>query len=186
MQDSTGSQQPYIDKARSDISQICTTLSLTGDLRVGLVAFRDHPPQDTLVTEVTPLTADISSIASKLNALRATGGGDGPECQCDALSDALTADWRDEATKIAVLVTDSPPHGIGEAGDGFPGGCPDRMFILEFPANDLLTIIIENDACFIADRMASQGIVLVFLPADLYYAKCNFYRPSMSSPVSLH
>ncbi|KAG1853082.1 hypothetical protein F4604DRAFT_1933355 [Suillus subluteus] len=51
LQDITGSQQPYIDSARSQISQICNTLISGGkfalqDLRFGLIAFRGHPPQD--------------------------------------------------------------------------------------------------------------------------------------------
>jgi hypothetical protein len=34
--------------------------------------------------------------------------------------------WRDGAIKIVVLITDAPPHGIGEEEDGFPAGSPDR------------------------------------------------------------
>jgi hypothetical protein len=52
--------------------------------------------------------------------LVATGGGDGPEAQSDALSAAPNVDWKDNATKIVILITDSPQHGIGEDGDGFP------------------------------------------------------------------
>jgi hypothetical protein len=50
------------------------------------------------------------------------GGGDEP----DALAAANNADWRAEGRKIVVLITDSPPHGIGEDGDAFPKGCPLR------------------------------------------------------------
>ena len=28
--------------------------------------------------------------------------------------------WRDDAHKVVVLITDSPPHAIGEKDDGFP------------------------------------------------------------------
>jgi hypothetical protein len=132
LQDATGSQQPYIDTARNEISQICNTLISGGkfapqDLRFGLIAFRDHPPQDqSFVTQVFPFTTDFAVVASNLGGLVATGGGDGPEAQSDALSDALKVAWKDNATKIVVLITDSPPHGIGEDGDGFPKGCPLR------------------------------------------------------------
>jgi hypothetical protein len=34
------------------------------------------------------------------------------------------ADWRAEARKIVVLITDPSPHGIGGDGDEFPEGCP--------------------------------------------------------------
>lgn len=63
-----------------------------------------------------------------LNSLIASGGGDGPEAQTAALADALNMEWNDNAVKMVVLITDSPPHGIGEAGDGFTES-PDRTLI---------------------------------------------------------
>ncbi|KAG2336931.1 hypothetical protein BDR05DRAFT_80548 [Suillus weaverae] len=140
LQDATGSQQPYIDTARNGITQICNTLLSGGkfapeDLRFGLVAFRDHPPQDqSFVIQEFPFTNDFGSVASNLASLTATGGGDGPESQSDALSAAYSADWKDEATKVVVLITDSPPHGIGEDGDGFSQGCPLRIDPLRIAA----------------------------------------------------
>jgi hypothetical protein len=32
--------------------------------------------------------------------------------------EALNMDWREEASKMVVLIADAPPHGIGEYGDG--------------------------------------------------------------------
>ncbi|KAG1762150.1 hypothetical protein EDD22DRAFT_778775, partial [Suillus occidentalis] len=119
LQDATGSQQPYIDTARNKISQICNTLISGGkfapqDLRFGLIAFRDHPPQDqSFVTQQFPFTTEFGVVASNL----ATGSGDRPEAQSDALSAALKVDWKDNATNIVVLITNSPPHGVGEDGD---------------------------------------------------------------------
>ncbi|KAG2155900.1 uncharacterized protein EDB93DRAFT_1128745 [Suillus bovinus] len=130
VQDATGSQQPYIDTARNGITQICNTLLSGGkftlqDLRFGLIAFRDHAPQEhSFITEEYPFTSDVGSFVSNLASLTAAGGGDEPDCQSDALSAAYKADWRDEATKVVVLITDSPPHGIGEDEDGFPEGSP--------------------------------------------------------------
>jgi hypothetical protein len=98
-----------------------------GELRVGLVAFRDHPPQDhTFVTRNFGFTSDIAVMRQNLRRLVAKGGGDGPEAQTAALSDALNMDWRNGAIKIVILITDAPPHGIGEDKDGFPQGSPDR------------------------------------------------------------
>lgn len=135
LQDATETQQPYIDTARNEIKQICNTLLSGGkfapqDIRFGLVAFRDHPPQeDSFVTQEYPFTSDVASFASDLASLTAEGGGDEPDCQGDALVAAYKADWRDEATKVVVLVTDSLPHGVrpvNNDGDGFPLGCPLR------------------------------------------------------------
>jgi hypothetical protein len=60
-----------------------------------------------------------------LASLVAAGGGDGPEAQTAALAEALQVDWADNAIKMVVLITDSPPHGLGENGDGF-NKSPDR------------------------------------------------------------
>ncbi|KAF8596136.1 hypothetical protein BDV93DRAFT_563621 [Ceratobasidium sp. AG-I] len=132
LQDFTGSQQQYIDAARNEIGQICNNLLGAGkfapsDLRFGLVAFRDHPPQDnSFVTKFFDFTSDPDVMSSNLASLSATGGGDGPEAQSDALYEALNAPWNPKATKVAVLITDAPPHGTGESGDGFPKGCPSQ------------------------------------------------------------
>ena len=98
-------------------------------MRVGLIAFRDHPPQDhTFITKVHPFTSDISQVRRDLSALYATGGGDGPEAVTAGLAAALMMNWRPHASKMVVLIADAPPHGIGEYGDGehFPrsfSGC---------------------------------------------------------------
>lgn len=57
--------------------------------------------------------------------LIASGGGDGPEAQTAALADALNMEWTEKAVKLVILITDSPPHGLGERGDGFSES-PDR------------------------------------------------------------
>ncbi|KAG2050088.1 hypothetical protein BDR06DRAFT_1011548 [Suillus hirtellus] len=130
LQDATETQQPYIDAARNGIAQICNTLLSGGkfaqqDLRFGLIAFRDHPPQEqSFILQEYSFTSDVESFASNLASVTAEGGGDDPDCQSDALDAANRADWRDGATKVVVMITDSPPHGIGEDGDGFPEGSP--------------------------------------------------------------
>ncbi|KAH7325353.1 hypothetical protein B0J17DRAFT_772466 [Rhizoctonia solani] len=115
LQDSTGSQGPYIDGARNQINQICKNLITlsTGELA-----------DDTFVTQGYDFTSNPSTMASYLGRLEADSGGDGPEAQTDALMEALNSSWKEGATKVVVLITDSPPHGLGERGDGFPGGCP--------------------------------------------------------------
>jgi hypothetical protein len=131
LQDTTGSQGPYIQSARKAIRSICDKISASGHLskdliRFGLIAFRDHPPQDkTYVTKEFGFTSDIDVMQKNLAGLIATGGGDGPEAQTAALAAALNMDWAENAMKMVILITDSPPHGIGESGDGFSES-PDR------------------------------------------------------------
>lgn len=109
-----------------------------GDLKFGVAAFRDHFPQaKSFITKaLTPrpgsnpeqvaFTTDSGTVASVLGTLEADEGGDGPEAVADALQMGLLADWRNHAYKVAILITDAPPHGIGEDGDKFPDGCPHR------------------------------------------------------------
>lgn len=125
VQDCTGSQGSYITSATRNVEEICAQIFHSGklqepeDLRVGLVAYRDHPPQDhTWVYRNFGFTSDISQVRQNLSDLYATGGGDGPEAVTAALQQALQMDWRLHASKMVVLIADAPPHGIGEYGDG--------------------------------------------------------------------
>jgi len=132
IQDSTGSQGPYIDAARRAIVDICDKVSSNaslskGAIRFGLVAFRDHPPQDmSYVTRNYGFTSEPQQMMRNLRGLIATGGGDGPEAITAALAEVLNMDYAEDAVKVAVLITDAPPHGLGEPSDGFPMGSPDR------------------------------------------------------------
>ncbi len=143
LQDFTGSQQPYIDAAHAEIRNICAALMqqghfAPGDLKFGVAAFRDHFPQaKSFITKaLTPrpgsnpeqvaFTTDPGTVAYVLSTLSADEGGDGPEAVADVLQMGLLADWRNDAYKVAILITDAPPHGLGEDGDTFPDGCPHR------------------------------------------------------------
>ncbi|KAG1769102.1 hypothetical protein EV702DRAFT_704537 [Suillus placidus] len=142
LQDATGSQQPYIDTTRNEITQIYYSF----------------------IIQEFPFTNDFGSFAANLASLTATGGGGGPESQSDALSAANKADWEDEATKVVVLITDSPPHGIGEDGDGFPQGCPHQI-----------------DPLRIATRMRKVGITLYMIACEPtlsqdYKGASDFYQ----------
>ena len=70
-------------------------------------------------------TPDVTEMKSWLERCQAGGGGDGPEAVADALHEVLKLSWRSEATKICILISDAPPHGLDRHGDNFPNGCPD-------------------------------------------------------------
>ncbi|KAF8154515.1 hypothetical protein B0H34DRAFT_716831 [Crassisporium funariophilum] len=169
LQDTTGSQGPYIQSARKAISDICEKISASANIkkeniRFGLIAFRDHPPQDsTYVTKDFGFTSDISVMQHNLTSLIASGGGDGPEAQTSAMAVALNLDWTENAVKMVVLITDAPPHGIGEAGDGFPNGSPD-----------------QNDPLDIARQMSERGISLFVIACEpalsRYQNAVDFYN----------
>ena len=77
--------------------------------------------------------SDIAKIHANLRRLPGPqGGGDGPEAVSAALDRALKVKWRDDCNKVAVLVSDAPPHGIWSQGDFWPGGVPNgqNSFVL--------------------------------------------------------
>jgi len=84
------------------------------------------------VTKNFGFTSSISTMKRHLKGLDADGGGDGPEASSAALAKALNMKWKKNAAKMVVLITDAPPHGIGEGGDGFPHGSPDRKIMHTF------------------------------------------------------
>lgn len=97
-------------------------------IRVGLVKYRDHPPQNrTFVTEVFQMTSNFKSFRDEINKMSPQGGGDGPEAVLDGLQAALTQMyWREESFKFIYHFLDAPPHGriFTDSKDAFPGGCP--------------------------------------------------------------
>ncbi|KAH3776410.1 uncharacterized protein LOC127844871 [Dreissena polymorpha] len=125
--DATGSMGSYIESAKNNICKIVEEIvaSEKSDVRLALVNYRDHPPQESsFVTEVHDFTTSPGTMKSWLRNTSATGGGDTPEAVADALHDSLKLSWREEATKICVCISDAPPHGLGCSNDGFPEGCP--------------------------------------------------------------
>jgi len=146
LMDCTGSMGAYIDAAKQSIRAIISRIiqQADADVRLGLVAYRDHPPQDkTYVTQIFEFTREIAVMQSNLDTLSAAGGGDGPEAVTAALFAVESFPFREEAAKICILIADAPPHGIGESGDGFPNGDPDG-----------------HDPLALARSMAKRGIVI--------------------------
>lgn len=128
--DCTGSMGSYIAAAQRTILDIIEKLVAfeKTDVRFGLVAYRDHPPQDSsFITHVFPFTNSRKEITDNVNWMKASGGGDGPEAVAAGLKAAYDMPWRPTATKIVILIADAPPHGLGESGDGFPEGSPDGV-----------------------------------------------------------
>nr|XP_034308119.1 alpha-protein kinase vwkA-like [Crassostrea gigas] len=123
--DCTGSMGRRIESAKQNIENIMQRISSSGTskIRFGLVEYRDHPPQDkSFITRKHDFTPDLSTMKSWLTDCSADGGGDTPEAVADALYDVLHLSWRSDATKICVLISDAPPHGLTQS-DNFPQ-CP--------------------------------------------------------------
>lgn len=125
--DNTGSMGPYIRVTKQKILEIIRTITkeeMCERLRVGLICYRDHPPQDnSFLTRVFDLTENTSNIEKNILEMGADGGGDGPEAVADGLAKALDINWDRDAAKVAILIGDAPPHGV-EEGDVWDK-CPD-------------------------------------------------------------
>jgi len=125
--DTTSSMGGLIAAAQRQMIDMIDALShsATVDMRLGIVEYRDHPPQDTLVSRVHPFTGNLKSAKRTINKLSVDGGGDEPEAVFAGLVAASGhLKWRTHARRIAVLVGDAPPHGVGCRGDAFREGCP--------------------------------------------------------------
>nr|XP_022308187.1 uncharacterized protein LOC111114190 [Crassostrea virginica] len=157
--DCTGSMGSYIASAKENIEAIVQKISTSGisSIRFGLVEYRDHPPQDnSFVTRKHDFTSDVSTIKSWLTTCSAEGGGDTPEAVADALYDILNMSWRSDATKVCVLISDAPPHGL-EHGDNFPQ-CPAK-----------------HDPVSITSEMAKRGIALYSVGCGLSGNVMDFF-----------
>jgi hypothetical protein len=126
--DETGSMGSYIGEVQRRLLHLIAALErspLCRSLRLGLVSYRDHPPEDsTFVVRAVPLTEEVAKIRDGVASLHAQGGGDGPEAVTDGLHALLGLDWRPRAARTVVWIGDAPPHGVEPSGDGFPKGCP--------------------------------------------------------------
>ncbi len=130
--DTTGSMGSFIQAAKQQLLDTIQLLSADSDidLQVGLVEYRDYPPQDTsFVTRVYPLTANLKQVQKDINKLEANGGGDFPEAVYDGVQDAaLKMKWRSHSCRFILLVGDAPPHGFqaDSSTDGFTHTDPAR------------------------------------------------------------
>lgn len=126
--DETGSMGAYINEVKERLLELVEALRaapLCRSLRIGLVTYRDHPPEDSsFASRVIPLTDDLDTVRRGVDSMVAAGGGDGPESVTDGLYDVARLDWRPRAARVVVWVGDAPPHGVEPDGDGFPQGCP--------------------------------------------------------------
>ena len=125
--DTTGSMGGLIAAAQRQMIRMLEELTQAADiqLHLGVVEYRDHPPQDTLVYKLYDFTGNMKEAQRTINNLEANGGGDAPEAVLDGITAACRAlSWRKSARRLLVLVGDAPPHGVGTHGDGFKDGCP--------------------------------------------------------------
>jgi hypothetical protein len=112
--DTTGSMGEFISQAKQNMKNILSKLVNTHeiDLRVGVIEYRDHPPQETsFVTKVHRFSASIDTINNTIKQLTPSGGGDAPEAVVDGIIACAKLPWRKHACRMGILIGDAPPHG---------------------------------------------------------------------------
>ena len=112
--DITGSMQPQIDGVVDNIRSFASNLQERGiDYRLGLILFTDY------IEKVYQPTSDVDNFLTWIKDVRAAGGGDEKENALEVLAaTAYRIQFRPEANRVAILITDAPYHQKGEKGDG--------------------------------------------------------------------
>ena len=125
--DTTGSMGGLIAAAQNQMVGMLLELTQAADVNLwlGVVEYRDHPPQDTMVYKVHAFTDNLQKAQKTIMSLKANGGGDAPEAVLDGIVAACNElAWWQHSRRLMVLVGDAPPHGVGTHGDAFSQGCP--------------------------------------------------------------
>ena len=114
LMDITGSMQQNINQIRSNVQNFTNQLNKRGiDYRLGLILFADD------VTRTFQPTSSVYEFMNWLSTVKAFGGNDEKENALEALNEAASnIKYRDEANRVAVIVTDAPYHQRGENGNG--------------------------------------------------------------------
>jgi hypothetical protein len=161
-----------INDARNTLTQYIADEEL---LSVGIVQYRDHPPQETtFITNVINLTQEFVQFKEALKKINAKGGGDGPEAVVDGLHDALNSiNWRKGSEKFIYHILDAPPHGaeFSSLKDGFQDGCPcghdweELLLKMREMEIDYTVIKLSNDLNTMIEKFAEKLKLDVMEPA---------------------
>lgn len=110
--DTTGSMAPALAQVRRTVRQtIQRLLGEIPDLRIGILAHGDYcDAGTTYVTTHEDLSANLDALVQFVERVRATGGGDAPECYELALRQAQGFGWRADAQKALIVIGDDLPH----------------------------------------------------------------------------
>jgi len=115
--DTTGSMREEIKGVKNTCIAFAEELESKGrDYRLGLVAFDDAV--EGVYGTGGRLTDDAREFKRWIGGLKADGGDDDPENDFGALKEASQMDFRDEAQRVFILITDAPPHHYGDRPDG--------------------------------------------------------------------
>ena len=123
--DTTGSMASAINNVVTNVTSFATTLSKNYNVQVNyaLIDFKDleeDGPGTTIVVKngSSNWFSDVNAFVGKVQTLAATGGGDTPECDIDALETARRLNWRTNSDKFIILITDTYYKTLNDYGIG--------------------------------------------------------------------
>lgn len=122
--DVTGSMSTPIENVVKNLDRFVGTLQAQGiDIQLGLVLYGDVNQGEG--TEKKDFTIDIDVFKDSLDNIMVSGGGDRPESGLEGLMDpdngALSFDYREDASKQVIMLTDAPVH----------SGPPNSQYIID-------------------------------------------------------
>lgn len=126
--DTTGSMGDEIAEMKQAVITFSDAIAEAGiDYNLGLTEYKDFPlldlglecgePDDVAYTVHNGgiLTDDNKEMSSWIQSLKASGGNDVPEALLAALDHTVTDQkWRADAHRIAIIISDAPPHPDGD------------------------------------------------------------------------
>ena len=122
--DATDSMLSYIQSAKEETKNIADELDTTypnKNFKFGYIFYRDPIDSQYDIHEIIDLTNDIDSIETKIDKIKAYGGGDWPEDWAGAYklaNEKIT--WRD-GIKLIIHLADDGAHGeLFSLGDKYP------------------------------------------------------------------
>src|SRR5216683_1998772 len=156
--DVTESMQPYIDAIKQNMVNFAHDLASNNrDYRLGLVTFEDYVVSkypDCNCPYQKTMTSDVNKFIDWVGTLHASGGGDIPEDQLDALAYASSFPFRPQAQGIIIIITDAPPH---HKGDGSANTQHDQAFWDHHQKGQDVTDLTGTD---VAAMMKRNGLTL--------------------------
>jgi hypothetical protein len=156
--DVTESMQPYIDAIKQNMVNFAHDLASNNrDYRLGLVTFEDYVVSkypDCNCPYQKTMTSNVNEFINWVGTLHASGGGDIPEDQLDALAYASSFPFRPQAQGIIIIITDAPPH---HKGDGSANTQHDQAFWDHHPRGQDVTDLTGSD---VAQMMKRNGLTL--------------------------
>ena len=111
---SMGSEIRQLPMVVEKIEDLMKEVSLCKRLRMGVVAYRDHHPEDedNFLLRKHDFTENIDRIKHFIHRLEADGGDDYPEAMEVAFEEAAEGvRWSPYSAKFVLWVGDAPPHG---------------------------------------------------------------------------